>query len=159
MRFLHLLIIGLLFFSCSGKNNGESGELTNTTHENSQDTSLMFLSARLAEGREDFQTAVLLYDQLIDIDSTKGIYFFKRAGCLMEFSQYEKSIEDFSKSIELNYRRSDCYYNLGLINMSLTKDSAAVECFKNSLLFNPYDESARKFIDLLSKKSKETKVI
>jgi tetratricopeptide (TPR) repeat protein len=83
--------------------------------------------------------------------------YFKRGVCLGELGNQKNAIKDFKKSIELNYRISDSYFNMSLDYNILLDDSAALACVKKCLIINPNDTLAQvlyKSIILIQKNKK-----
>ena len=154
-----LICIPVMFFlsQCSKVNDKEN--TATTTKQKTKDTSLLSLSAHLFEEKGDYKSAIDEYNELIDIDSNTGKYFFKRGRCFTELSQYDLSIRDFNKSIYLGYRKGDSYYNKGLIYFILDQDSLAIRSLRQSLKYNPDDNDAKKLLRALNKKSDDYKIL
>ena len=71
-------------------------------------------------GKNDYEGAIKLYDEAIQINPYASYMYNNRGGCYQILKQYEKAIQDYSKAIELNpndiwsYRgRGECYKALG----------------------------------------------
>lgn len=61
--------------------------------------------------------AIIYYDKLISIDSTKGGYYYKRGYCKTMLLNEADAIADFLKAIERNYNQKQlAYLSIGLIH-------------------------------------------
>lgn len=95
---------------------------------------------------DKFQSALSVYDCLIQNDSTIGDYFFNRGICHMELHNFNKAICDFEFSIKQGHRVADANYNISLSYISQADDSLALIYMKKYSLLVPNDPLARKFI-------------
>jgi tetratricopeptide (TPR) repeat protein len=80
----------------------------------------------------DYNSAVILFDMLIENDSLKGELFYKRAYCKAQMLDYESAKKDYLKAVEFNYRIADAYLSLGILEC-ITNDSLAVKYFDQVL--------------------------
>ena len=105
-NFLNITLL-IIFSSC----NNDSKEKTINSPSTKEDVSID--RQKLAERANDFyeknkySEAILSYDTLISIDSTKGGYYFKRAYCKsMLLNNDADAISDYYKAIERNYSKN-----------------------------------------------------
>jgi tetratricopeptide (TPR) repeat protein len=96
--------------------------------------------------QSNYDSALFLFSQLIKMDSSNGEYFFKRGVCYMKFLRNEKSINDFIKSADLNYRQSSCFYNIGL-DYAAENDSLALLYFNKCILIDPTHSKCKQAIE------------
>src|SRR5258706_15303117 len=65
----------------------------------------------------DYVRAKIYFDTLIQLDPKNGELYAKRGYSIVRYNERtgdQESISDYLKSIELGYKRADCYFNLGL---------------------------------------------
>lgn len=71
----------------------------------------------------------------------EGVEIFKRAVYYSETNQYCKAISDYEKVIELGYRESDAYYNLGYIYMDEEQYSKALHYLNKAVQIDGKDSN------------------
>lgn len=125
-----LIAFILLFYSC----------------EDNKTTNELLVKARKEYNSNNYERAILLYNNIIQKDSSIGEAYYSRAYCEAQVFEMEKSINDFNKSIQLKYRVSDSYFCLGLNYRGLFKDSIACKYFVLAYKSNPNDTIALKLI-------------
>lgn len=131
-----IIFLGVMF-SCTNKK-------TNT----STPTKIFAEKANNFYMNEDYQKAVLAYDTLILIDSTKGGYYFKRAYSKDMLNPDDPSvITDYFKAIKHNYsEKQSAYLNIGVVHrfkaiFRCTTDSCRIAEYDSALYF--YEESLK----------------
>lgn len=130
-RFFFIYFI-LLFLSCKGN---KDKSIAHTTVE----------IERLADSlyyAKNFSMAIPLYSKLINEDSTKGKYYFNRGYSYSILLNAYPAIQDFLKSIQLNYRIAESNRNIAA-NFSDIDDSLAVYYINKSFQLNPNDSSVK----------------
>ncbi len=100
--------------------------------------------------KEDYKRAIELYNKIINCDSSLGEIYFKRGNCRAFLMDYEGSNEDYFEAIKFKYRLKSSYFNLGLNEYLLFKDSLALQYFEIAKKYG-YNE---KKIDYLIKSCK-----
>jgi tetratricopeptide (TPR) repeat protein len=115
--------ISLLFlsFSCS------------ETKNNSEITTKLLLRAKERMENRDFLSAKCLLDSALLVDSSNGEAYFLRGNCKNELDSFKSSSEDYSKSIRYHNKEASSYFNTGLNEIALHRDSNAIIYFKKSL--------------------------
>lgn len=67
-----------------------------------------------------WEQVVTAYDELINYNKTKGDYFYKLATALRKLEKYKLSIDAYSKSLNVGYKKGRCIYfiasNFALLN-------------------------------------------
>jgi tetratricopeptide (TPR) repeat protein len=95
----------------------------------------------------DYYNALDLFDELISIDPQPD-YYYRRAYCKSITNDYIGSIQDYEKSIELGYKMSHSYCNIG-VNYSIMKnDSLAFFYATKSLELDPKMKNAVELLKL-----------
>jgi tetratricopeptide (TPR) repeat protein len=100
-------------------------------------TDPLFMEASFKLESGNYRESIVLYDSIIQIDSTLAKAYFKRAYCEAQIDSMDSSIKDYKKSIDLGYNKATAYYSLGLVETALHKDSAAIKYFQESLKNDP----------------------
>ncbi|MFZ1800243.1 MAG: hypothetical protein WAU24_10305 [Chitinophagaceae bacterium] len=86
--------------------------------------------------------AIPLYSKLISEDSTKGKYYLNRGYSYTILLNAYPAIQDFLKSIQLNYRVAESNRNIA-VNYFSIDDSLAVYYINKSYQLNPNDSSVK----------------
>ena len=93
--------------------------------------------------KNHYSNAILLFNELINMDSTKGEYYFKRGYSNSMMLNIEDAIKDYLKSAELKYRISTSYQNIGA-NYATINDSLAAYYLNKSLKYDPNNKIAQR---------------
>lgn len=121
-----------------------------------EDSSGLLLKARLNYEKDEYLQALELYSKLIEIDSSKGEFFFRKGYCLVQLDREPEAIQYYKKAAELNFNPSDCYYNIGLAyHFALNNDSLAIVYYERSLQLNPESKEINKLLSHLKKQHQE----
>lgn len=91
---------------------------------------------------DNFKEAILLFDRILNMDTTNGEFYFKRAYCNAQIYNYKNSNIDYYKAIELNYRTDDAVFNLACNYAATQKDSLALQYFLKAYELNPDNKKA-----------------
>ena len=97
-----------------------------------KDINALELSANESYTDKDYSKCVELYTSLIDLDSTKDLFFFRRGMSNYHLKQYELSINDFSKCINMNAGSAKVYFNLGFAYEHLNEFDSSIYCLNKS---------------------------
>ena len=106
---LILLITILVFFSCNASIENSDNEVSN---KNSVDV-LYRKSEKFYESKQ-FDKAILLFDSIL-VDTTYDVIYFRRGYSYSQLRHSEQAIQDFLKTIQLNYRVEDSYFNIACL--------------------------------------------
>lgn len=149
-RFSCLILFGLLL-SC-----------TNNIKKNKTDS--LVERANNFYVNENYQKAILAYDTLISIDSTKGGYYMKRGySKTMVNTDDSSAITDYFTAIKRNYSKKEtAYLNIGTAHrfnaiFRCAKDSCRIAEYEIAIKF--YNESLKinpNFADALKEKAEAT---
>jgi tetratricopeptide (TPR) repeat protein len=93
---------------------------------------------------EEYDEAYLLYDQIIELDSSSYFAYYNRGYMmLISDSSYSGAIKEFEKSLKYYPYYFEAYYNIGLCYENQGDFEKAEEYYKKSLEINPqYDLAA-----------------
>lgn len=96
-----------------------------------------YKAKRFAEAVEEYTTA-------ISLNSKDHTYFSNRSACYAEIGEFEKSLGDANKILELNPKFAKGYTRKGLALTKLGRDKdELMECYKQGLENCPDDEKIR----------------
>jgi tetratricopeptide (TPR) repeat protein len=101
--------------------------------------------------------AIPLFDSLISMDSTTGVYYFKRGYCkTMLLNNPYGAIADF-KAIERNYfKKSSAYLNIGVLySVVLNKPDSSIYYYNECLKIDPNDKDAKSGLEAAQEALKE----
>ncbi|WP_299819576.1 tetratricopeptide repeat protein [uncultured Pontibacter sp.] len=141
---------GLSTLSCDSK-----AQPGNRNDETIQFADVNYLKevADQAYQNKEFDKAKSFYSKLISLDSLSGEYYYRRGVSYAHFYDFEKAIEDYSRSVELSYRVHDSYYNMGIIYyIMFMNDSKAIDCFKKALEADPNSKDAAEMLESIYQK-------
>lgn len=153
MKLLFITSIFIFFISCfTGNNEVNSNEVINNDEAETSNVDSLILKARELNLKKDYGKALVIFDQLIEFDSTRGEFYFKRASCKFRLKEYKGSKMDFLESVKLNYRTKDSYYNIGCIYAIQNIDSEALRYFELASDLDSTDLGVKIQINLIKEK-------
>jgi tetratricopeptide (TPR) repeat protein len=76
-------------------------------------TSDLDKAGKLFLNREDYQSAILCFNDLLTLNEKDPSYFLERGICFLKTGQYQNSIPDLKKALELDENLFEGYLNLG----------------------------------------------
>ncbi|MEQ9198690.1 MAG: hypothetical protein RLN80_01795, partial [Rhodospirillales bacterium] len=82
----------------------------------------------------------------------------KRATLYYLMGDYDRSVLDIQKTLELEPRHFGALSGLGLINMALDRKDAAIAAFEQTIAVNPHAAGARQNIELLREAQKRERI-
>jgi len=100
---------------------------------------------------DQYAKAILLFDKIVALDSTKGEIYFRRGYCRALLSEYVGSSADYFKSIELGFRVEDSYFSLGCNYAITNNDTLALKFFMKAYEMNPQNQKAKIEVDRLKR--------
>lgn len=113
-------------------------------HNTKVDRKGLAKKANLLYEQNNWQKAIIDYDTLILLDSTKGGYYFKRGFCKSMLLDITGAISDYKLAIARNYsEKASAYLNIGvLFRVSLIKPDSAIIYYNECLKIEPRNEKA-----------------
>jgi tetratricopeptide (TPR) repeat protein len=118
---------------------------------NSATDSLMQLGLAAMQSGE-LPGALSLFDAVVERDPEFAEGWNKRATIFFMMGALEKSIEDVGRVLALEPRHFGALSGLGLINMRLDREGAAIAAFEQALKVNPHMPAVRANLEELRKK-------
>ena len=105
----------------------------------------------------DFKAAMQSFDAIIDRKPDFAEGWNKRATLYYLMGDYQHSLADIDRTLELEPRHIGALSGLGLVNMQLEREEAAADAFQRVLDIDPQSASAKMNLaivnDLLKRKS------
>jgi putative GTP pyrophosphokinase len=101
----------------------------------------LLLNALYAHNKNRFGDAVAFYSRILEMNpgkDTTSLIYKHRGMAFFAQSQYEKAIEDFSKSLELDAVSNKAFYYRGVVKAVLQRYPEAIDDFTQSLIIHPY---------------------
>jgi tetratricopeptide (TPR) repeat protein len=140
------ILISLLFISCENIDSKHAVNIENKLSTKFDSSNILSDNLKqIADSLYDkgsYKDAKIYLDKLISKDTLNGEYYFKRGYTNSMLLKRKEAITDFQKSIDLNFRIVDSYFNAG-INSSYDNDSLALTYFKKCLKISPNHHKAR----------------
>jgi tetratricopeptide (TPR) repeat protein len=110
-----------------------------------------------AMSNQDFAAAMQSFNQIIEKKPDFAEGWNKRATLYYLMGDYEHSLKDIDRTLELEPRHIGALSGLGLVNMQMEREEAAADAFQRVLDIDPKSASAQMNLaivkDLLKKKS------
>lgn len=100
-------------------------------------------SAQIYYDRENFSQALIIYNEIIRLDSTIDDIHYKRGVSNIQLGNNKKAIVDFLKAVEVEYRVGDANFNIALCYSNILDFENAIKYFENVLIINPNDLQAK----------------
>lgn len=134
----------ILFFLLAACNSGETKKVS--SHQNEEDIESLIDLSNIYYQLDMHAEALNVFNKIIALDSTRGDIFYRRGYCRAWLLDYDGSIQDYLKSIELNHRIEHAYFNIGANYAAVFNDSMALKFFSKALELNPHNEKAKREI-------------
>lgn len=112
------------------------------------DSSSLVIQAALQYESDKFEEAIELYNKLIELDSTNGDFFYRKAYSLARLRRDSAAVENYLKSARLDFRRFDAYRSIGIIYaIGLNDKSKAIFYLEKCLEIDPDTEEIKRLIE------------
>jgi putative GTP pyrophosphokinase len=101
----------------------------------------LLLNALYAHNKNRFSDAIAFYTRILEMNpgkNTASLIYKHRGMAFFAQSRYEKAIEDFSQSLELDGTSNKALYYRGVVKTVLQRYSEAIDDFTQSLALHPY---------------------
>ncbi len=158
-QYVLFLILFIMTISCKSQKDKNFKEIWNSQDSlvwNQNNLKKLESIADLAYQKDEYSNAVILYSKLIEFDTTNGKYYYNRGYSYSMLLNMNLAIQDYLKSISLNYRVSKAYQNIG-INYGHINDSIAIYYFKKAIENDSKNEKAKTLLDECIKRIKKSK--
>ncbi|MDR2096432.1 MAG: tetratricopeptide repeat protein [Treponema sp.] len=101
----------------------------------------LLLNALYAHNKNQFGDAIAFYSRILEMnpgENTASLIYKHRGMAFFAQSRYERAIDDFSKSLELDTASNKAFYYRGVVKAVLQRYSEAIDDFTQSLIIHPY---------------------
>lgn len=121
------------------------------------------INALLQEGEAamalgDYATAKAKFDLVIEARPDFAEAWNKRATVFYLAGAYRESLADIEQVLELEPRHFGALSGLGLVNLALERETAAIDAFERVLSLYPTNDAARQNIEFIEKKMRENDI-
>jgi tetratricopeptide (TPR) repeat protein len=113
-------------------------------------------SQALAVG--DTRTALKIFDAIVEKKPKFAEGWNKRATIHYLIGDYEASLADIDRTLELEPHHFGALAGLGLVNVELDRDEAALDAFERVLKVAPQSESAKQNIEIIKQRIKDKSI-
>jgi tetratricopeptide (TPR) repeat protein len=106
----------------------------------------------------DTATALKLFDAIVEKAPNFAEGWNKRATIYYMMGNYEASLADIDRTLELEPHHFGALAGLGLVNIGLDRDEAALDAFERVLKVDPQSESAKQNIEFVKQRIKDKSI-
>ncbi|WP_119301875.1 tetratricopeptide repeat protein [Dongia deserti] len=106
----------------------------------------------------DTRTALKIFDTIVRKAPNFAEGWNKRATVHYMIGDYEASLADIDRTLELEPHHFGALAGLGLINVELERDEAALDAFERVLKVTPQSESAKQNIEFVKQRIKDKSI-
>jgi tetratricopeptide (TPR) repeat protein len=133
----YFLIASAILFLSSCTNSGDARKKVDLMSDDSEKKiSDWNTTANTLYFQDKYSDAIKYFDSLINHDSIRGDYYYKRGFSFSKLAEREKAITDFQKAIKYNFKVASSYYNLA-INYSFDNDSLSFHYLQKCIEVDP----------------------
>lgn len=118
----------------------------------------LMAEAEAAMGRGDFVLARSRLDNVISAKPDFAEAWNRRATLLYLAGDYLKSLADIEQVLELEPRHFGALSGLGLVNLALSRDAAAIDAFQRVLSLYPANVAARQNLEAIERRLGESEI-
>ncbi|MCE2510810.1 MAG: hypothetical protein J4G10_07540 [Alphaproteobacteria bacterium] len=112
----------------------------------------LFARAREVMLRDDYGTALDLASEIVQIDPNHAEGWNLRATIFYAIGDYESSIQDVEKTLQLEPRHFGALVGLGMMYVDMGEDMEALHAFERALAVNPHLTQASRQIEVLKQR-------
>lgn len=113
---------------------------------------LLFTRGVQAMNQKEFETALAMLNSVVEIDPEFSEGWNARATLHFIMGNYENSIRDIDRTLNLEPRHWGALSGLGMIYQDTEREEKAIEAYRRALAANPHLPSAKNAIDFLTLK-------
>ncbi|MGH6894709.1 MAG: tetratricopeptide repeat protein [Dongiaceae bacterium] len=106
----------------------------------------------------DMATALKIFDAIVQKAPNFAEGWNKRATVYYLMGNYEASLADIDKTLELEPHHFGALSGLGLVNVEMDRDEAALDAFERVLKVSPQSESAKANIEIVKQRIKDKSI-
>ncbi|HEX6119256.1 MAG TPA: tetratricopeptide repeat protein [Dongiaceae bacterium] len=106
----------------------------------------------------DTNTALKIFDTIVEKAPNFAEGWNKRATIYYMMGNYEASLADIDRTLELEPHHFGALAGLGLVNIGLDRDEAALDAFQRVLKVDPQSQSAKQNIEFVKQRIKDKSI-
>jgi len=106
----------------------------------------------------DLTTALKIFDAIVAKAPNFAEGWNKRATSYFMMDRYEESLADIDHTLELEPHHFGALAGLGLVNIKLDRDEAALDAFERVLKVSPQSDSAKANIEFVKQRIKDKSI-
>ena len=106
----------------------------------------------------DTATALKIFDAIVQKAPNFAEGWNKRATIYYMMGNYEASLADIDRTLELEPHHFGALAGLGLVNIGLDRDEAALDAFERVLKVDPQSQSAKQNIEFVKQRIKDKSI-
>ncbi|HEV8391033.1 MAG TPA: tetratricopeptide repeat protein [Dongiaceae bacterium] len=106
----------------------------------------------------DTNTALKIFDAIVQKAPNFAEGWNKRATVHYMMGNYEASLADIGRTLELEPHHFGALAGLGLVNIGLDRDEAALDAFERVLKVDPQSQSAKQNIEIVKQRIKDKSI-
>jgi stress-induced-phosphoprotein 1 len=91
--------------------------------------------------KKQYPEAIQVYQEILGLDKDNHIIYSNLSACFFQLNQWEESLKNATKCVELNSRFIKGYYRMGVALKKMGKAKRAVEVFNQGLQLDPKNEA------------------
>ena len=118
----------------------------------------VFLVGSQAMALGDTGTALSIFNTIVEKAPNFAEGWNKRATVHYMMGNYEASLADIGRTLELEPHHFGALSGLGLVNIELDRDEAALDAFERALKVSPQSQSARRNIEFVKQRIKDKSI-
>lgn len=122
------------------------------------DLDALLQAGEAAMALEDFAAAKEKFDAAIKVRPDFAEAWNKRATMFYLAGGYPESLQDIEKVLELEPRHFGALSGLGLVNLALSREEAALDAFERVLSLYPTNDAARHNIEVIEERMRENDI-
>ena len=107
---------------------------------------------------QDLATALQIFDAIVEKAPRFAEGWNKRATVHYMMGNYYASIADIDKTLELEPQHFGALAGLGLVNVQLERDEAALDAFERVLKVDPQSRNAKENIEFVKQRIKDKEI-
>jgi tetratricopeptide (TPR) repeat protein len=118
----------------------------------------VFLVGSQAMALGDTATALSIFNTIVEKAPNFAEGWNKRATVHYMMGNYEASLADIDRTLELEPQHFGALSGLGLVNIELDRDEAALDAFERALKVSPQSQSAKRNIEFVKQRIKDKSI-
>jgi tetratricopeptide (TPR) repeat protein len=128
------------------------------TRSDNDDVNQLMDAGSLAMAGQKYEVALKAFDRIIELAPNFAEGWNKRATLYYLMGNYPASLADIKRTLELEPRHFGALAGLGLVNVELQHDDAALAAFERALAVDPHLDSASKNAEVLRGRIKQRQI-